>query len=146
MKKPVSVLLFVILVALIVAPLPAAAAPLASPPPGCAEQYVVRAGNTLSSIAVRFGTIVWTLAAINGITNVNRIYIGQVLCVRTVTPPPPPPPPPPGPGWWYTVKWGDTLSSIGARYGWSWHYLAQVNHLSNPNFIWAGQKLLIPYH
>jgi LysM repeat protein len=44
------------------------------------------------------------------------------------------------------VKWGDTLSAIGVRFGWSWTYLAQVNHLSNPCFIWAGQKLLIPFH
>jgi LysM repeat protein len=61
-----------------------------------------------------------------------------MLCVRVGAPRPF--------GFPYIVRWGDTLSAIGLRYGWSAAYLAQVNHLSNPNFIFAGQVLLIPYH
>jgi LysM repeat protein len=41
--------------------------------------YTVRAGDTLSGIAVRFGVSQQQLATVNGIRNPNHIYIGQVL-------------------------------------------------------------------
>ncbi|CAM2999321.1 bifunctional 2',3'-cyclic-nucleotide 2'-phosphodiesterase/3'-nucleotidase [Paenibacillus sediminis] len=44
----------------------------------------------------------------------------------------------------YTVKKGDTLSHIGLKYRVSWRKLAEVNHLSNPDFITIGQKIVIP--
>ena len=44
----------------------------------------------------------------------------------------------------YTVVKGDTLSLIGAKYGVSWKAIAELNKLSNPNFIRVGQVLLIP--
>jgi LysM repeat protein len=149
-RRFVPTLMLVVLLALLIAPLAATAAPLQEAPrPGCAQTYVVQRGDTLSAIAARYHTTAWALASINGIANVNYIYAGQRLCVSTVTPPGPNPPgpiPAPGPGSYYTVRWGDTLSAIAARTGWSAAYLAQVNHLANPNFIFAGQKLLIPNH
>jgi LysM repeat protein len=108
---------------------------------GCSRFYSVRPGDTLYSIARRFGTTVWTLTQLNGISNPNRIYIGQTLCVRAgggggM----------PSGGFLYTVQRGDTLTSIGRRFGWSASYLASVNHLPYPNQIYAGQVLFIPYH
>ena len=51
-------------------------------------------------------------------------------------------------GWgcstYYTVQPGDTLSGIARWYGVSVHALAQANHISNPNLIFAGQTLCIP--
>ena len=44
--------------------------------------YVVRRGDTLGSIAARYGTSVSALMAANGIRNPNRIYVGQRLYVR----------------------------------------------------------------
>lgn len=44
-------------------------------------RYVVRFGDTLFSIARRFGTTVAKLAQANNITNVNRIFAGQVLII-----------------------------------------------------------------
>ena len=44
----------------------------------------------------------------------------------------------------YTVVKGDTLSLIGAKFGVSWKAIAELNKLSNPNFIRVGQVLLIP--
>ncbi|OQA47612.1 MAG: putative cell wall hydrolase LytN precursor [Chloroflexi bacterium ADurb.Bin325] len=41
--------------------------------------YTVRAGDTLAAIARRYGTTVAVLTRLNGITNPNRIYIGQRL-------------------------------------------------------------------
>lgn len=43
----------------------------------------------------------------------------------------------------YTVKAGDTLSGIAAKYGVSYQQIAKDNNLKNPNFIYVGQKLLI---
>ncbi|MGC9399531.1 MAG: LysM peptidoglycan-binding domain-containing protein [Anaerolineae bacterium] len=43
------------------------------------ETYTVRAGDTLFSIARRFGTDVATLSALNGISNPAHIYAGQKL-------------------------------------------------------------------
>lgn len=44
-------------------------------------RYVVRFGDTLFSIARRFGTTVAKLAQANNIANVNRIFAGQVLII-----------------------------------------------------------------
>lgn len=44
----------------------------------------------------------------------------------------------------YTVKAGDTLSGIAAKYGISYHVLAQINGIANPNVIYAGQTIKLP--
>ena len=44
----------------------------------------------------------------------------------------------------YTVKSGDTLSSIAAKYGTTYQALAKYNNISNPNRISIGQKIKIP--
>jgi hypothetical protein len=49
-----------------------------------------------------------------------------------------------GGGQYYRVRWGDTLFSIGRRFGVYPYHIAQVNGLHNPNWIYAGQYLWIP--
>jgi LysM repeat protein len=44
----------------------------------------------------------------------------------------------------YTVKPGDTLSGICARYGKDWHTVAQYNNIKTPNLIYPGQQIKIP--
>ena len=44
---------------------------------------------------------------------------------------------------YYTVKSGDTLSAIAARYGTTYQKIAQMNGISNPNRIYAGQRLRV---
>ena len=41
--------------------------------------YVVQSGDTLSSIAVKFGTRVAAIATLNNIQDINVIHVGQVL-------------------------------------------------------------------
>jgi LysM repeat protein len=43
--------------------------------------YIVQSGETLYSIANRYGMSVWAIARANGITNPNLIYVGQRLAV-----------------------------------------------------------------
>ena len=43
------------------------------------EAYEVKAGDTLSAIAARYGTTVTEIAAANGIRNPSLIWVGQIL-------------------------------------------------------------------
>jgi LysM repeat protein len=50
----------------------------------------------------------------------------------------------------YTVRPGDTLSSIAERYyhnpaDWRWLYEANRSKISNPNQIYVGERLNVPY-
>lgn len=44
----------------------------------------------------------------------------------------------------YTVKRGDTLSSIARAYGTTWQELAKLNGMSNPNSLTIGQVIKVP--
>jgi len=47
-------------------------------------------------------------------------------------------------GFYYTVRWGDTLYSIAYRFGTTPWAIARANGIYNPNYILAGQVLFIP--
>ena len=44
---------------------------------------------------------------------------------------------------YYVVKSGDTLGGIASRYGTTWQRLQELNGLSNPNWIYPGQRLKV---
>lgn len=44
-------------------------------------RYTVEPGDTLTNIAQRYHTTIWTLARANGIANVNLIFVNQRLCI-----------------------------------------------------------------
>ncbi|HAP3995426.1 TPA: LysM peptidoglycan-binding domain-containing protein, partial [Enterococcus faecalis] len=92
--------------------------------------HVVQYGETLSSIAYQYGTDYQTLAALNGLTNPNLIYPGQILKVNGLVV-----------SNIYTVQYGDNLSSIAAKLGTTYQTLAALNGLANPNLIYPGQSL-----
>lgn len=96
--------------------------------------YTVRSGDTLSSIASKFGTSYQALASLNGISNPNLIYVGQVLRVNGSAS---------ASSVYYTVRAGDNLSAIASRYGTSYQSIAALNGLANPNLIYAGRTLKI---
>jgi LysM repeat protein len=60
------------------------------------------------------------------------------------TPTPTTPPGTPGALVYHTVRYGETLFSIGRLYGVNPYAIARANGLANPNRIYAGQMLLIP--
>ena len=43
----------------------------------------------------------------------------------------------------YTIKRGDTLSGIAARYGTSWQSLQKKNNIKNPGLIYPGQRIVL---
>lgn len=126
--------------------------PATPPPPTGSSTYIVRPGDTLGLIALRFGVTIQALAAANNISNINVIYVGQVLTIPgTVGPTPPPttpppttPPPPSGNTISYVVQPGDTLGKLAIRYGTTIQAIMAANGLSNPNLIYVGQVLQIP--
>lgn len=106
-----------------------------------AAAYTVRAGDTLSSIAARHGTTYQQLAKINGIANPNLIHVGQVI--RLAGSAPAAAAKPVSGMSTYTVRSGDTLSGIAAKYHTTYQELARINGISNPNLIRVGQVLKI---
>ena len=104
--------------------------------------YTVKSGDTLSSIASRYGTTVEEIAQLNGIQNVNLIYPGQVLRITTNSN---------VPGsetnstnkTYYTIKRGDTLWGISRRYGVTVQNIVSWNNIQNPNLIYPGQRLIL---
>ncbi len=56
-------------------------APAAPMTPGSGTTYVVQPGDTLYSIAVRFGVSLQALIEANGIEDPNRLQAGQVLVI-----------------------------------------------------------------
>lgn len=106
---------------------------------GMAEtgRYTVKRGDTLTSIARSQGTSVSALASANGITNPDRIVIGQVLAL-------------PGSatsasgGTGITVvKAGESLSRVAARTGVPMATLIAANGLPPPYNVYSGGQLLL---
>jgi LysM repeat protein len=129
--------------------------------------YVVQPGDSLTAIAQRYRTTLNGLAQLNGISNPNRIFVGQRLIVPAsgtggpvVVPTSPGPVvvitvpviitatpvggnPAPRPNS-YLVQRGDTLYLIATRFNVSMIELARINNITNYNLVFAGSTLVIP--
>lgn len=103
------------------------------------KTYTVKSGDTLSSIATRFNTTYQDLARINNIASPYVIYPNQVIKIKgdntvannssnTTT---------------YIVQSGDTLSGIATKYGMTTSQIANLNHITNWNYIYIGQVLKV---
>jgi len=108
--------------------------------------YTVKPGDSLSKIAARNGTTVAALKKINNLTS-DVIQIGQVLVVPGGAAGPAPGPAreavPTG-GVTVTVQRGDTLGAIARKFDVSVRDLMEVNGITDPRRVRAGQVLVIP--
>ena len=99
---------------------------------GQAAIHTVKRGETLGVIAKKYGLNASALAAHNGIANPNRVKIGQKLTIpsktETLT---------------YTIRKGDTLSTIAKKYKTTAAAIAKANGIKKPNAIQQGQNLNI---
>ncbi len=121
------------------------------------KYYTVGRGDTLSGLALRFGTSVRKLKQRNNIGRRNRIYVGKVLKLpeknsrrksnkfrvakakpptrkynsnsNTVA---------------YKVRKNDNLTKIAKRFNTDAITLARLNRIKNPNSLYLGQKLVVP--
>ena len=101
--------------------------------------HIVKAGETLYSIALRYGVTVQQMATTNRLANPNLIRVGQVLTIPGsggTTPPPT--------SLRHTVRAGDTLYAIALRYGVTVQQIVAANKITNPSLIRVGQVLTIP--
>ena len=108
------------------------------------ESVKVAAGDSLSEIAKANGITLEKLARINGICDVNSIYVGQVIMLSdpekevdvetdtieelTVT---------------VIVESGDSLSKIAKREGVTADEIMSINDITDPNLLFVGQELTI---
>ena len=108
---------------------------------GGSGNYTVKAGETLSEIADRYGTSVDRLVQLNGLRDANDLWAGSRIQV-------------PGASArprvavnknakTHRVQPGESLSSIADRYGVSMQRLIAINGISNPNQVMAGSTLTL---
>jgi len=97
--------------------------------------HTVQRGETLSTIANKYGVTVADLMRMNNLRNANRIYVGQRLMVK-------PGQSSPDDGV-YVVRKGDTLLKIAQRNGVSVAAIQQANGLRG-SIIYVGQRLKLP--
>lgn len=94
-------------------------------------------GDTLTAIARLFETTVADIVRLNGITNPDRIYPGQVLYVNA------PLSTPVACCDAYTIRRGDTLSGIAARFGTTVARLVAINQIPDEDLITIGQVITL---
>lgn len=112
------------------------------------REIIIKKGDTLSQIAINYNTTIEKLVEINNIKNPNLIYAGNKLLVPEKN------------GYSndqensenkvqdyqiYTVKKGNTLSEIAVNYNTTVEKIVSLNNINNPNLIYIGQKIKIPF-
>lgn len=102
--------------------------------------HVVERGDTLYSLARRYGTTVNAIVQANGLRNANQIYVGQRLLISGAAVAPSSS----ASGSVHVVQRGENLFRIALRYGTTVQALAQANNLSNTSLIYVDQRLVIP--
>jgi LysM repeat protein len=97
-------------------------------------EYRVRKGDSLGSIATRFGVSPQEISKANDLRNDDLVYTGEQLRIPTKNSRPVT----------YTVRKGDSLASIAANQGVSAQSIASANKLRNADLLQVGQILAIP--
>lgn len=120
---------------------PTAAAPVTAAP-GHAVTHTVVAGDTVSGIALRYGTTTAAIIADNGLDARAFIRVGQVLTVAGGATAPAAAPATATAT--HTVVAGDTVSAIATRYGTTTAQIVAANALDARAFIRIGQVLTVP--
>lgn len=97
-------------------------------------EYEVETGDTISSIALKFGISLDTIKWANNITNVNSVKPGQTLKILPET------------GVAHTVKSGETLESIAKKYSAEPQAMVDFpfNDVPDDFSLRVGQVLIVP--
>jgi soluble lytic murein transglycosylase-like protein len=113
--------------------------------------HLVAPGENLFTIARTYATTPQVIAQANHLANPNLIFIGTMLRIPTspappaLQPAPAPPLPAPAPQVvTYTVKRGDSLTTIAVHYAVTPAAVAALNAITRPNLIQVGKLLKIP--
>ncbi len=101
--------------------------------------YEVQPGDTLNSIAARFGTNLVGLIELNPTLRLRSLTEGMTICVPRV-----PARPPCINGAYYIIREGDSFYNIAQRYGIPLNLLLEANPEANPYDLKVGQEICIP--
>lgn len=101
--------------------------------------YVVRPGDTLNSIAARFGTNLVGLIELNPTLRLRSLTEGMTICVPRV-----PERPSCINGAYYTIKEGESFYRIAQRNKIPLNLLLEANPEANPYNLKVGQEICIP--
>jgi len=118
------------------------------------RKYTVRPGETLSTIAERFGTTIERLQQFNNLKDTDVIQVGQELLIPASGSTPEPtttrrptetfvPGPTPGTVL-HVVQTDDTLLGIALKYGVPMNVIQKANDIKDAEMIRVGQQLVIP--
>lgn len=126
-------ILFVLLILVLLQPGTPVSAQAPSPVTG--PIYIIQPGDTLSSIATGFRVSLNDLIAANNIVNANNISAGTQLIIpglEDLT------------GFVTTnaMAYGDTLNSLSRRTQISLPMLRRLNHITNPEELYAGANIV----
>jgi murein DD-endopeptidase MepM/ murein hydrolase activator NlpD len=99
--------------------------------------YIVQPGDTLLTIASRFGVSVDDIVTVNQIQDQNLISPGDTLLIPglqgisgTLTS--------------LTVPLGENLTSLASSYATSPEWIARINRLTSPYEVYTGATLIVP--
>ncbi|MEA3336083.1 MAG: LysM peptidoglycan-binding domain-containing protein [Chloroflexota bacterium] len=99
------------------------------------QVHVVVPGESLYGIAARYGVSPGAIISVNDIGNPNYIRTGTRLVIPSREG---------QTGLVHSVKRGESLSSIATRYGVTTLDIIRANNLIDPNYVFSGQRLMIP--
>ena len=95
--------------------------------------YSVEPGDTLSQIASDHGVSTGDLAKANGISDPNKLWVGQVLEIPGAS----------STAAVYVVQPGETLGAIAAKFNTTVAAISELNGITNPNLVYAGTRLQV---
>ena len=100
---------------------------------------IIQYGDTLSELAIKYNTTVARLVELNNISNPNLIFAGRTLIVPSYENDSSN-----GDSDIYIVRQGDTLWGIARKFNTTVNALVIANNIHNRNFIYVGQRIVIP--
>jgi len=95
------------------------------------KSYTIRRGDTLQTIASRFGVREDTIISANNLSSKSQIQVGKTLKIPNMN------------GVYHTVKKNESLSYISRAYGVDMTRIADANNISSAT-IRIGERLFIP--
>ncbi len=99
------------------------------------DNYTIKEGDTLESLANNFSVPVFDIISVNNLLDIYELPVGKtikipILSNRAFD--------------YYTVKRGDTLYGIAQKFNIRPNMLLMLNGISNNEYIYPNQQIIVP--